>query len=269
MMNAPRLQTDGLLCSDAYDRRRGKTFVFVLSLLFLTCLIRTSGNETATTLGIIEKWIEVRKSDAQLRRDWLEEKQQLEHEEKMLLAESDSLSRRVEALREINGKLIQERATQGSLAESLQSASEGVEVLLARHSERLNQLLPKLPPPLARSISEKLSRNDSTNNGLGARYQRIISAITEVHEFAANTHWKVEIRETDNGEPRQFDTLYWGLNYALSCDKMGTVSQIGFPLGESWQWEDADEHAQAVRSFLDGYQGLVAPSFLPIPAATK
>lgn len=240
--------------------------VFALAYFALVTLATTaSAEEAGQSIELIEKWIDVRKEDAELRKNWLAEKQQLEHEDKLLQAEIDSLSKRVEALETINSELLEIKQTQGSEVETLQEASADTEKLLKSHREKITLLIPKLPPPLAQSIKSKLAANDSRNNGLGARYQRIISALVEIHEFASEVHWKVEIRQTSDGASRQLDTLYWGLHYALSSDKNGTISQIGFPGIDGWKWEDADAQTTAIRTFLNIQQGLESPSFISVP----
>lgn len=237
------------------------------SIAYPTSHTNANPQEVDAQIAILEKWIQTQKDTAELRRIWISNREQLEHEDALLAAEAEGLTNRIASLESINSNLRVKTEVLGTDIQNLREITAGAEQALEKHRAQLIALLPNLPPPLSQSITPKLTDDSVNSETLGAGYQVLISALSEIHGFARQAHRAVEIRDVPEGTPRQLETLYWGLNYAYSADKTGTYCQLGFATEEGWKWRNAHEHATVVRTFLDTHEGLLSPSFINLPVA--
>lgn len=226
-------------------------------------------NDPSEELALLSKWIETKKENAALRSRWLVEKQDLMQEEAILDAEVKSLKLQLEALRNLNTSLLQDSANADAASAHLDEQIQSLESKLANYKAELHSRLKYLPPPLQDSVKSLLLESPEKNNGLGARYQRLITAIATVHSFANETHYEVEIHTSPSGTKRQMDTLYWGLSLAYSCDASGSVALIGQPSPNGWQWSDLSQHSSEVRTLLDVQKGILPPAYIVTPTSAK
>lgn len=242
-----------------------------LCLLSMLLILATSmvAQDPSAELSILGKWIETKKDNAALRSGWIVKKQDLLQEEALLEAEAKSLTLQLETLSNLKATLLQDIENATVAQSDLREQIERFESKLTFYTGALSSTLAKLPPPLSESIQSLLKQSPNQNNSLGARYQRLIAALSELHAFSNQTHYQVEIHSDSGGVKKQMDTLYWGLSLAYSCDATGQIALLGRPSENGWQWTDISSHAPVIRNLLDVQKGILPPAYVSTPTSNN
>ncbi|MCG8526286.1 MAG: DUF3450 domain-containing protein [Opitutales bacterium] len=216
-------------------------------------------------IRLLEQWIETKQDVSDAKSKWLVEKEELAQRDVLLTQELKSLEKRVEALKEINKDLLDK---EDHISDSFKQSKEVIDQLalkVAGYEALLEALLPSFPQPLVEEIELQLgNKADRDKLSLSARFQAVVSSFVITHKFNEKPSFYKEVYE-DAEHALQLDVIYWGMGIAYRVSPDDQFAQIGRPKGGKWLWENANEHAESIRHFINAYQGKVTPIYVKLP----
>jgi len=155
----------------------------------------------------------------------------------------------------------------------LEAATQKVGELVGGLEQRVQELAPSFPPPLADKLSSALKRipADPANTKMSGleRMQTVVGILNEVDKFNAAITVVSEVQKNPAGAEVQVETLYLGLAQAYFVDKAGDYAGVGTPAATGWQWTPNNALAGNIQKSIAMYKNAAPADFVSLPVQVK
>lgn len=225
------------------------------------------------TRSVLEQWVETRKSIAELRSDWVVDKEIIEGSVEAFERELDTLGKQLSQVDEGSSQTDKELVDVEAEKKALRLASDELKISVAKLETRVKALAPGFPSPVVEKIEPLYNRipenPDDTKLGLSARLQNIVGILNELDKFNGSLTVASELRKTDSGTEVQTRVLYVGLSQAFFIDKTGEFCGYGISSPQGWNWTTQPELASAISKVIGVYENSEPATFVGLPITVK
>ena len=225
------------------------------------------------TRSVLEKWVETRKSIAELRSDWVVEREIIEGSVEAFERELETLEKQLSQVDEGSSQTDKELVDVEAEKKALRLASDELKVSVAKLETRVKALAPGFPSPVVEKIEPLFNRipenPDDTKLGLSARLQNVVGILNELDKFNGSLTVASELRKTDSGAEVQTRVLYVGLSQAFFIDKTGEFCGYGISSPQGWNWTTQPELAPAISKVIGVYENSEPATFVGLPISVK
>jgi hypothetical protein len=231
---------------------------------------RSALTQTRSTL---EQWVQTRQLLSRTRSDWDADKETLAQTTALYERELKAIAEQMSKVSTNNVQVEKERLAATAQQTELETAGEKVRTLVAGLEQRVQELAPSFPPPLADKLAGSLKRipADSANTKMSGveRMQNVVGILNEVDKFNAAITVVSEIQKNPSGAEVQVETLYLGLAQAYFVDKAGKYAGIGTPAATGWQWTPNNQLADKIQKAIAIYKNAAPAEFVSLPVQIK
>ena len=250
-----------------------------MKVLWLTGLSLLSGisisaqSSLESTRSLLEKWVETRKSIAEIRSDWTVEKEVIEQSVGAFERELKTLGEQLDQVDTGSDQTAKELTEVEEEKTALRRASDELKVSVAKLEARLRGMAPGFPAPVVEKIEPLFNRipenPDDTKLGLSARLQNVVGILNELDKFNGGLTVVSELRKTDSGAEVQTRVMYVGLGQAYFVDKTGEFCGFGLSSPQGWTWTPQPELGPAILKAIGVYESSEPATFVGLPVSVK
>lgn len=217
----------------------------------------------------LEQWVETRGLISKERNDWAVAKEMLTNRVAVVQAAIDSMRQTIAEAETQITEVDDKRAELVQEEDALKQTSAELESVVTELEGRVKALLPRLPDPLRQRVkvlSQRIPEDpESTEQSLGQRYESVVGVLNFVNKFNREITVTSEMRTLGNGSRAEVTALYLGLGQAFYVSADGKAAGVGRPTAEGWDWQPADESAEAIARAVSVWKNEVGAEFVPVP----
>ena len=242
-------------------KQQKRTYMFLaLGLVLAPCAVRAqTRNVTLTELdGLVGRWMGLRTTIAEEKREWQTQREQWEAELRLLEQEALALTKQIE---EGSGEASNAEADRAQIlahTESMEAALDKTRRAIAQAEDELRVWQRRIPGALARVAGIDFrtlpaSQEAADRTPLTKRTQVVVALFSQIETLQNSVHTTRELLSPaqDSGARRQYDVLYIGLARAFAVSPDNTLAAVGTPENDAWTWETRNTHAAAFRQAHD------------------
>lgn len=225
------------------------------------------------TKSTVTQWAEAENLISKELNDWKEEKAILEDLARMLEAETENISGKIEKAKESATEADKRREEVVGRKENLEEASAVVRENLENLEDGIRELLPYLPSnyvdsikPLIRQIPEG---GKPTQLSLSVRLRNVVGILSQANKFDNVISLETETRDFEGSQSKQVKTLYYGFSIAYYSDTTGEKAGYGVPSEKGWQWKETPEYGEAILGMISMYEKGKQAEFITLPVVIK
>ncbi|MCS1409701.1 MAG: hypothetical protein M2R45_02885 [Verrucomicrobia subdivision 3 bacterium] len=249
-------------------------FLWLTALLCVLCVSKSEAQSVLeSTRSVVEKWIEARKTIAEIRSDWIVEKEILEQSIAAFERELKSLNTQLEQVDSGSNQTDKELAEVQREKGALRLASDELKVSVGKLEAKLRGLAPGFPAPVTEKIEPLFNRipedPEETTLGLSSRLQNIVGILNELDKFNGSLSVVSELRKTEAGAEVQTRVMYVGLGQAYFIDKTGEFCGYGISSPSGWTWTVQQEMGPAIAKAIGVYENSEPATFVGLPMTVK
>ena len=229
----------------------------------------------AETRNILQEWVKVKALISEEREDWAIEKALVADTTDLLGVEKELLAEQI-MLRKDSAKASTNQRTELSLRkEILETEASTLGDTLTTYEAALSGWISQLPQLLQDELSPLIRRlpaegESNRNVGIGRRLQSVVGILSQVDKFNSSVTYSKELRDSgESGSPRETDTLYFGLAYAIYSDAEGTSAGYGTPSLNGWVWQSTPEAAADIKELIAVYKNEIPARYISIPISVN
>lgn len=230
---------------------------------------------------LVQQWLSLTRQQQQLQSQWQQEQPLLEQQLQLLNQEQQQLSATVHSQQGGQSQVSEQREQLAREQQQLEAEQQQLLATLSALRQQLQQLAPRLPPPLQQSWQAQLpalSANSATaiaaataSDDAAAQLQLVLSLLNQWHDFQKRIVVSKSTIEL-NGEQHLVSQLYLGVSYAWFISDDGRVKGIGHSQGSQWQWQlqpslDGGAIAQAMAMYHKQQPAALLSLPFPVPGA--
>ncbi len=214
----------------------------------------------------LKQWVLTRQLIARERAGWTEEKESLADLNEVRLSEMKKLGEFSKAagsrIAEIDEKRKQFSAEKAELLSWRRELKTQIKVL----ENELRLLIPLFPLSLRSKVEEAIIRVESPDpeRPLQHRTRDVLLVMQACLNFQNTITLDRDIRSIE-GEDREVEVLYMGLNQAWYVDQTGKYSGYGTPGLKGWVWTEEAALAVAIRQAIAVQSRQATPAFVTLP----
>lgn len=209
------------------------------------------------------RWIALRGTLAEEKRDWRERKSVWEEEIELLEEESSALQKEIEAGREVLSSAEERREALLARSGKTESELEELDTVLSRVRLEVETLLPLVPDSLRDRIPALQG-----DGGRSRDAQRLTAALAAIESLHNQLHGTRELIEM-NGQARQVDVLYLGLARGFAVSPKNDWAAIGVPGEDGWIWSEGQVDPHSVRTLIEVYHQRETATLVPVPLTVE
>lgn len=247
------------------------SWLLSLSLLGWTSVSGQSALES--TRSLLEKWVETRKSIAEIRSDWTVEKEVIKQSLGAFERELNTLGEQLDQVDTGSDQTAKELKEVEDEKSALRLASDELKQSVAKLEARVRGLAPGFPTPVIEKIEPLFNRipedPDDTKLGLSARLQNIVGILNELDKFNGGLTVVSELRKTESGAEVQTRVMYVGLGQAYFVDKTGEFCGYGLSSPQGWTWTPKPDLGPAILKAIGVYENSEPAVFVGLPVSVK
>lgn len=221
------------------------------------------------TRAALEKWVETRRAIAAEKRDWALGRDLLQDRIRLVQQEIESLQGRTAQAGESVAEADRKRSELTEENDALSAASERFEATVKALEARTKALIPLLPEAARERVepfSQKLpSDPESTSLSIGERYMFLIGTLNELNKFQREVHVGSGVRTLADGKTAEVSTLHFGLGQSYYVTTKGDAAGVGTRGEEAWEWQRADEDAEAIAEAIAIHRSESRARFVRLP----
>ena len=226
-----------------------------------------------STRSVLEQWVETRKSIAEVRSDWVVEKEIIEGSVEAFERELETLAKQLSQVDGGSSQTDKELADAEAEKKALRLASDALKVSVAKLETRVKALAPGFPSPVIEKIEPLFNRipenPEETKLGLSARLQNVVGILNELDKFNGSLTVASELRKTEGGAEVQTRVLYVGLSQAFFIDKTGEFCGYGISSPQGWSWTTQPDLGPAIAKVIGVYENSEPATFVGLPISVK
>ncbi|MEM7699963.1 MAG: DUF3450 family protein [Verrucomicrobiota bacterium] len=215
----------------------------------------------------IAEWVRTQQIYSEEESEWSEQQRRLSDLNELRQVEIDRLSEaitkaqgRVDEIMEKQDEFAEERSELRAWRRDASRIVEGLE-------KKLRPLTPLMPVVLRERAEESILRLEAgpdANAALQNRVRDILLVLREFSDFQRTLTVDRERREID-GEEREIELLYFGLDQAYYVDPSNSYAGHGYPTLEGWVWVEDNSLANDIRETLQIQGKQLSPAFSSLP----
>ena len=226
-----------------------------------------------STRSVLEKWVETRKSIAEIRSDWTVEKEVIEQSVSAFERELKTLGEQLDQVDTGSDQTAKELAEIESEKSSLRLASDELKQSVGLLEKKLRGMAPGFPAPVVEKIEPLFNRipedPEDTKLGLSARLQNVVGILNELDKFNGSITVVSELRKTAAGTEVQTRVLYVGLSQAYFVDKTGEFCGYGLSSPQGWDWTPQADLGPSILKAIGVYESSEPAAFVGLPVTVK
>jgi hypothetical protein len=216
----------------------------------------TEAREDLETLdGLVERWMTLRTTIAEEKREWKARREQWEDEIALLEQEARTLKKEIDEGDTFASSVEKKRAEALARKERMESELGKLRAVLDRAEADLRRWRERIPPGLMASSAAGFEALPATQKEaeklpLTKRAQTVAALYTQIETLQNRFHATRETLDV-NGKRRKVDVLYVGLARAFAVSPGNDWAAIGTPSNTAWTWTPAIHDAEVVRRAID------------------
>ena len=227
-------------------------FVFVVHV---AAVEPAEAREDLETLdALVDRWMALRTTIAEEKRDWDARRQQWEEEIALLEQEAATLKKEIDEGDTFASTVEKKRAEALARKERMDGELRKLRAVLDRAEADLRRWRESIPPGLMASATGfdalPATQKEAENLPLTKRAQTVAALYTQIETLQNRFHATRETLDV-GGTRRQVDVLYVGLARAFAVSPADDWAATGVPSNKAWTWTPATEDAAAVRRAID------------------
>ena len=246
--------------------------LFLIALSATTPVFSTVAVETSQAdemRSAYSEWVQLRKTIAEEKSAWDEDKAILNDQIGVLEAEKLSLQTLINEAEAVTDQSKNERAV---LLDEKQQAIDAVSILnqkIPGYETSILELVGYFPEPLIKEIKPLLNRvpkpGETTRQSASQRLQNVVGILTQMDKFNQGVTLVSEVKDIGGGNMVEVKTLYLGLGIAYFVDRNGEYSGYGEPTSGGWKWTVDKDLSTEIQALVTTYQNVSKASFVTIP----
>jgi len=214
-----------------------------------------NGDSLTELDALVGRWMTLRTTLAEERRDWDARRAQWEDEIALLEQEDKTLTREIEEGSSFASSVEQERAAVLARKERMERELHLLRGVLDRAEADLKRWRLRIPGGLLAPLNAgfgalTVSPKEAAKQPLAKRAQTVAALYTQIEAMQNRFHATRESLEID-GSRRQVDVLYVGLARAFAVSPADDWAAIGTPTESGWSWTPGSVEPPAVRLAID------------------
>jgi hypothetical protein len=211
--------------------------------------------DLATLDGLVGRWMALRTTIAEERRQWEDRRGQWENEIDLLEREAEALQREIDEGGDFVSAFERERAEWRPRKESLERERKQLRGALDRAEADLRAWRPAIPdglrPPLASAFAAlPETQAEADRKDLSERARTVAALYTRIETLQNEFHAASETLATERGR-RRVDVLYAGLARGFAVSPGGDWAAVGEPAADGWTWTPTPEAAATIREAIE------------------
>jgi len=230
-------------------------------LLLVVVALRTPADEAAhaggdlkTLDGLVGRWMTLRTTIAEEKREWEARRKQWEEEIALLEQESATLKKEIDEGDTFSSSVEKNRAAALTRKERMEGELHKLRAVLDRAEADLRQWRARIPPGLMGSLDSVFdalpaTQKDAEKAPLTKRAQTVAALYTQIETLQNRFYASRETLDVD-GTRRQVDVLYVGLARAFAVSPANDWAAVGTPCNTNWTWSPSSRDAAAIRRAL-------------------
>ncbi len=214
------------------------------------------------------EWVELEKQIAAEKTDWLRQKEILLDEILLAQRELESIEEQIETARARATRADERRGDLVERRESLIRSAQVIREAIGEERDHLLDLRERLPEDLKeelRPLYRRLASLESSDRdrGIGEQVQVVVGLLSRIARFDRSVATFTTIMETEPGETREVEVIYFGLGAAFYADGEGRRGGTGRPGPHGWDWTEKNDLAPSIRRMIDVHEQQIEPAFVP------
>lgn len=225
------------------------------------------------TVSVLNEWVETERKISEAEAEWEANKASMENLVSIYSREIETLTEIITAAEEDTSVAETRRAELLSQDKAVKAIEDQVVTELVKAEKAVKGLQLLLPPPLQEELLplfNTLPENPETSKlPIGQRIQPVVAILTQVQKFNQVVTVVEGFREFEAGRTVQTEIVYFGLGSAYYVDQANEHAGAGVLGPDGWEWQDNNELASAVRSFLEIYRGSRQATYVEVPVSVN
>jgi hypothetical protein len=229
-----------------------------------------SRTDLETLDGLVGRWMTLRTTIAEEKREWEARRTQWEEEIALLEREAAALKKEIDEGGAFASSVERDRAVVLARKAGMERELEALRGVLDRAETDLRGWQERIPPGLRGPLNTGFGALPATQEEadrlpLTKRAQTVAALYTQIETLQNRFHAGRETLEMD-GTRRQVDVLYLGLARAFAVSPANDWAAVGAPTGAGWTWERATEDADTIRRAIEVLNRKVTAQLVTLPA---
>jgi len=204
--------------------------------------------------ALVERWLALRATIAEEKREWEARREQWEEEIALLEREAGTLKKEMDEGDTFASSVEKKRAEALARKERMESELQKLRAVLDRAETDLRRWRERIPPALMASVTGfdalPATQTEAGKRPLTKRAQTVAALYTQIETLQNRFHAARETLDVA-GTRRQVDVLYIGLARAFAVSPANDWAAVGVPADAGWTWTLSVEDAQSVRRAID------------------
>lgn len=239
----------------------------IVSVPFLSGLAQEDNSlDAAMVQTKLQEWIKTEQLISREQSEWEAGKATLQDLNQIRSEETKQLREFGEAAKLRVSEIAEKRASFAGEKEELRQWRKELSSFVSEWEKKLKPLVSRFPPPLEEKIEPSLKRfkNPEPDVPLQNRVRDILLITQAAVSFDGTITVDSDLREIE-GETREVQVLYLGLNRAWYATTTGSFAGHGQPTAEGWKWTEDNRLAATVREAIDIQRRAAPPAMVTLP----
>jgi FtsZ-binding cell division protein ZapB len=216
----------------------------------------------------VQEYTELQRIIASAESEWRIDQSFMADSIKLLSIELETIKEDLENFKDTGTETQEKMESLEDRKDELVAAADRISEAIVELEGRIKQLALRLPPPLKERIEPLMRRipddpDSPRAPAIGERLQNIVGVLSVTEKFNTSLHNFGEIQTID-GKQQQVATIYLGLAASFSINADADVATVGYPTEDGWEQVSKPELAPAIQRFLEAYDGVREPEFVPL-----
>lgn len=227
------------------------------------------------TRNILQEWVKVKALVSEEREDWAVEKALVADTIDLLGVEKELLAEQIKLRTDAAKASTDQRSELSTRKAVLETEASTLGDTLTTYEADLSDWISQLPQLLQDELSPLIRRLPTAGEsnrkvGIGRRLQSVVGILSQVDKFNSSINYSKELRDSsESGSPRETDTLYFGLAYAIYSDAEGTSAGYGTPTLDGWVWQSTPAEAADIKELIAVYKNEIPATYISIPISVN
>lgn len=241
---------------------------------------------------LLNRWVDVRRTIAKQKSEWVLGKQILEDRIELLQRSIASVKDEIAAQSQKLDAFDESVASLEARNEKLKQAAEELAKLVEEMELRTVALLDGAPQPLIEGVKplavqlpgygmkkkdqpetppgqEEQSEQEKASPPLARRVENVVGALYLFNKFAGKIDQTSELVARPDGTSLSVDAIYLGTSYGFYIDDEDKTAAAGWSAPKGWTWDGADASAARIRQAIQVINKDQPAAFVGLPVEVK
>ncbi|MFO1055143.1 MAG: DUF3450 family protein [Planctomycetota bacterium] len=268
------------------SRRPAAGFVVLPAVLAVICAAGHAQDKQDTstdkpaisveeTRASLEKWVDLRRTISQEKRDWAVGKELLVDRSELVKREIETLRKKIADAEASLAEADRKKSELTVTRDHLRDGAAALDTALRPAEKRTLELLKAVPEKLSgggnlRAFSQRIPTEDGPSKlSLGERYQNLIAVLNSVNAFEHGITKESEVRMLADGTNAEVTVVYLGLGQAFYVNSKGDGAGVGSVAADKWVWKARNDAAAQVASVVAVLKNEKPAEFVRVPVEIK